>query len=90
MVRYIDGSQSHFDHSHLSLINQIGLENVPRMPHDYCQEVGISISQEQAQQLACPRALTPQQHELMNWCHCTCHSTEFSFWQSIDTYLKCY
>jgi hypothetical protein len=39
------------------------------MPLNYCQEVGIDISQEQAQQLACPRALTPQQQELMSWHH---------------------
>jgi hypothetical protein len=40
------------------------------MPLDYCREVGIGITQEQAQRLACPRALTPQQLELMSWHHC--------------------
>jgi hypothetical protein len=49
IIRGIDGSQSHVDQSHLSLINQIRFENIPQMPVDYCQEVGIDISQEQAQ-----------------------------------------
>ncbi len=61
VLRCIDGSWSHVDKSNLSLINQIGFENIPQMPLNYCQEAGIGISQEQAQQLACPRALTPQQ-----------------------------
>ena len=39
------------------------------MPLDYCQEVGIGISQEQAQRLAYPRTLSPQQQELMSWHH---------------------
>ncbi len=30
------------------------------MPLNYCKEVGIGITQEQAQRLACPQALTPQ------------------------------
>jgi hypothetical protein len=40
------------------------------MSLDYCKEVGIGITQEQAQRLACPRALTPQQQERMSWYHC--------------------
>jgi hypothetical protein len=43
------------------------------MPLNYCKEVGIGITQEQAQQLACPQALTPQQQELMSWHHCLYH-----------------
>ncbi len=39
------------------------------MTLDYCKEVGIGITQEQAQQLACPQALTPQHQELMSWHH---------------------
>jgi hypothetical protein len=39
------------------------------MPLNYCKEVGIGITQEQALWLACHRALTPQQEELMSWCH---------------------
>jgi hypothetical protein len=70
IIRRIDGSQSNIDQSHLSFTNQIGFENIPQMPLDYCKEVGIVITQEQAQQLACPRALTPpQQQELMSWHH---------------------
>ncbi len=73
VIRCIDGSQLNVDQSHLSFINQIGFENIPQMPLDYCKEVGIGITQEQAQQLACPRALTPQQQELMSWHHCLYH-----------------
>ncbi len=59
VIRRIDGSQSNIDQSHLSFTNQIGFESIPQMPLDYCKEVGIGITQEQAQQLACPQALTP-------------------------------
>jgi hypothetical protein len=69
IIRLIDGSQSHIDQSHLSCINQIGFENIPQTPLDYCQELCIGISWEQAQQLLCPRAFTPQQLELMSWHH---------------------
>ncbi len=43
------------------------------MPLDYCQEIGIGISQEQAQRLAYPRTLSPQQQGLMSWHHCLYH-----------------
>jgi hypothetical protein len=43
------------------------------MPLNYCQEVGIGITQKQARQLACPRALTPQQQGLMSWNYCLYH-----------------
>jgi hypothetical protein len=66
VIRCIDGSQSNIDQSHLSFINQIEFENIPQSLLDYCQEVGIGITQEHPQQLACPRALTPQQKELIS------------------------
>jgi hypothetical protein len=46
LIRGIDGSQSNIDQSHLSLINQIGFENIPQTLLDYCQEVGIGNTQE--------------------------------------------
>jgi hypothetical protein len=49
VISHIDGSQSNVDQSHLSLMNRIGFENNPQTPLDYCQEVGIGITQEQAQ-----------------------------------------
>jgi hypothetical protein len=70
VIRRIDGSRSNVDQSHLSFTNQIGFENIPQMPLNYCKEDGIGITQEQAQRLACPQALTPQQQELMSWHHC--------------------
>ncbi len=73
IIRCIDGSGSNIGQSHLSFTNQIRFENIPQMPLDCCKEVGIGIIQEQAQQLACPRALTPQQQELMSWHHCLYH-----------------
>ncbi len=60
VIRCIDSSQSNIDQSHLSFTNQIGFKNIPQTSLNYCKEVGIGITQEQAQQLACPRALTPQ------------------------------
>ncbi len=69
IIRHIDGSWSNIDQSHLSFVNHIGFKNIPQTPLNYCKEVGIGITQEQAQQLACPQALTPQQQELMSWHH---------------------
>ncbi len=59
---------------HLSFTNQIRFENIPQTPLDYCKQVGVGITQEQAQGLACPQALTPQQQELMSWYHCLYHT----------------
>jgi hypothetical protein len=73
VIGRINSSQSNIDQSHLSVIKQIEFENIPQTPLDYCKEVGIGITQEQAQQLACPIALTPQQQELMSWHHCLYH-----------------
>jgi hypothetical protein len=73
VIRRIDSSQSNVDQSHLPFINQIGYKNIPQMPLDYCHEVGIGITQEKEQRLACPRALTPQQQELMSWHHSLYH-----------------
>jgi hypothetical protein len=73
VIRRIDGSQYNADQNHLSLINQIRFENISQTSLNYCQEVGIGITQEQAQQLAFSRALTPQQQELMSWHHCLHH-----------------
>ncbi len=47
VIRHINGSQSNIDQSHLSFANQIGFENIPQTPLDYCKEVGIGITQEQ-------------------------------------------
>jgi hypothetical protein len=73
VIRHIDGFWSNVDQSHMSFTNQIGFENIPQSPLNYCKEVGIDIKHEQAQQLACPRALTPQQKELKSWHHCLYH-----------------
>ncbi len=48
IIRGIDGSRSNVDQSHLSFINQIRFENIPQTTLNYCQEVGIGITQEQA------------------------------------------
>jgi hypothetical protein len=48
-MRCIGSSQSHVDQSHLSLINQDGIQNIPQTPLNNCQEKGVGISQEQAQ-----------------------------------------
>ncbi len=73
VIQCIDSSWSNVDQSHLSFTNQIRFKNIPQMPLDYCKEVGIGITQEQAQQLACPWALTPQQQELVSWHYCLYH-----------------
>ncbi len=67
VIRCIEGSQSNIDQSHLSFTNQIGFEIIPKAPLNYYKEVGIGITQKQAQRLACPQAWTPHQQELMSW-----------------------
>ncbi len=49
IIRHIDGSQCNIDQSHLSFTNQIGFANIPQTPLNFCKEVGIGITQEQAQ-----------------------------------------
>jgi hypothetical protein len=49
VIRCIDGSRSNIDQSHLSFTDKIGFENTSQMPLDYCKELGIDITQEQAQ-----------------------------------------
>jgi hypothetical protein len=73
IIRHVDGTQSHVDQCHLTLLNQIGFENIPKTPFYYCQEVGMGIFQEQAQHIAYSRALSPQQQELMSWHYCLYH-----------------
>ncbi len=46
MIRRIDGSWSNIDQSHLSFTNQILFGNIPQTPLDYCNKVGIGITQE--------------------------------------------
>ena len=55
--------------SNLTFLRQIGMGNIPPTLLDYCKEVGVGITQEEAQRLACPRVLTPLQQELMSWHH---------------------
>ena len=69
IIRHKDGSRSLVNKTHLSFIDQIGFDNLPSTPLDYCKEVGKGITQEQAQKLAYPRSLTPEQQELMSWHH---------------------
>ncbi len=54
IIRCIDGSGSNINQSHLLFTNQIGFEYIPHTPLDYCKEVSIGITQEQAQQLSFP------------------------------------
>ena len=51
------------------MLDQISFSNIPKTPLDYCQEVGKGITPEVAHKLAYPRALSPQQQELMSWHH---------------------
>ena len=69
-VRLQDGSSVTVDASHLQMIHQPDLTNVPSTPFDYQKEVSQDyISREDAIRLARPRALSPMQQMLMNWHH---------------------
>jgi hypothetical protein len=43
VIRCNDSSQSNVDQSHLSFTNQIGYENIPQTPLNYCKEVGTAL-----------------------------------------------
>ena len=49
------------------LQQQADLTSLPSTPLDYCQEVGKSLSVEEAARLAYPSVLTPLQQELLSW-----------------------
>ena len=61
IIQHKDGSRSLVNQIYLSFIDQIGFDNLPSTPLDYCNEVGKGITQEQAQRLAYLRSLTPEQ-----------------------------
>jgi hypothetical protein len=69
-VRQKHGSRLNVHDTHLCLKLQADLLNIPKMPLDYCKEVGTGRSKQEAEVLACPRILTPIQQELMDWHHC--------------------
>ncbi|KAL7526547.1 hypothetical protein ACHAXR_003319, partial [Thalassiosira sp. AJA248-18] len=66
-IRKSDGTKAVTDDSHLRLMHQPDLSNIPSTPLDYCKEVGKSLSREELQELAYPRMLSPLQQELMSW-----------------------
>ena len=68
-VRTKDGTKLSVQASHLAFLNQMDMGNIPSTPLDYCREVSIDITSEEAQRLARPRVLTPRQQELMSWHH---------------------
>ncbi len=55
--------------SHIQFLTQPYFSNIPSTPLDYCREVGVGLSKEEAQQVAYPRTLSPSQQELLSWHH---------------------
>jgi len=55
--------------NNLTFLQQMGMHNIPSTPLEYCKEVGVGLSKEEAQRLAHPQTLTPLQQELMSWHH---------------------
>ncbi len=47
--------------------------NIPSTPLDYCGEVNVGLSKEDAQRLAYPRTLSLAQQKLLSWHHCLYH-----------------
>lgn len=66
-VRTKDGTKMTVHDSYLSKHLQPSFANLPQTPLDYKNEVGTGISQEEAQQLARPRILSPAQQEFLSW-----------------------
>ena len=55
--------------SNVKFLEQPDFGNLPSTPLDYCREVSVGISKEEAQQLAYPRTISPAQQELLSWHH---------------------
>jgi hypothetical protein len=72
-IRRSDGSKMVVPDCHLRLFGQPDFSNVPSTPLDYRKEVGIGITQQEAQELAYPRILSPAQQELLSWHNRLCH-----------------
>ena len=69
-IRFDDGHTESVDASHLQLLHQPDLTNIPSTPMDYQREVSEDfISRADAIRLARPRTLSPVQQMLMNWHH---------------------
>ena len=72
-IRRRDGSTMVVPDCHLRLFGQPDFSNIPSTPLDYRKEVGIGITQQEAQELAYPRILSPAQQELLSWHNRLCH-----------------
>ena len=59
--------------SHLHFLEQPDFTNIPSTPLDYCREVGVGLSKEDAHSLAYSRTFSPSQQELLSWHHCMYH-----------------
>lgn len=69
IIRLPDGSKESVHESTLQDHLQASFSNIPQTPYEYQQEVGVGISQEEAQRLARPTVLSPTQQELLSWHH---------------------
>lgn len=59
VVRKGDGSDIFVYSSNLRFLSQATLASLPSTPLDYQNEVGVSVTQEEARKLAYPKVLTP-------------------------------
>ena len=69
IIRMPDGTKQNVHKSTLQGHLQANFGNIPQTPFEYQQEVGVGISQEDAQRLARPSTLSPAQQELLSWHH---------------------
>ena len=76
-VRKQDGTKITTLESHLWVLDQPHLCNIPSTPLDYYKEVEKGLTKEEVQRLAYPLVLSPVQQELMSWHHRLYH---LPFW----------
>ena len=69
IVRRKDGSKITVHDSDIVHELQPSFTNLPDSPLAYKKEVGVGITDTEAQELARPRTLTPIQQELLSWHH---------------------
>ena len=69
LIRFKDGDRRAVHDSTLVAELQPSFNNIPSSPMDFQREIGLGVSQQEAQELARPQQLTPIQQELLGWHH---------------------
>ena len=68
-IRRNNGTRLSVPDRNLAFLQQMGMHHIPSTSLEYCKEVGVGLTKEEAQSMARPRTLTPLEQEPMSWHH---------------------